>query len=85
MQHEQYLTSHLRDNSQFLDTDPVFSFIQSIDASYEEEFKTDKLKVSYLITSAMTGENIREAFQILAENLLTHQKILNPYSGHTLS
>lgn len=67
------------DSSLFLDVDPVFSFVQSIDALYEEEFNTDRLKVSYLITSAQTGENIKEAFQILAENLLTHQKILNPY------
>jgi len=67
------------DSSKFLDVDPVFSFIQSIDAQYEQEYNTDKLKVSYLITSALTGENIKEAFQIIAENLLVHQKILNPY------
>ena len=66
------------DSSQFVDTDPVFSFVQSIDNLYEQEFKTDKLKVSYLVTSAQTGENIKEVFQILAENLLIHQKILNP-------
>jgi hypothetical protein len=57
----------------------VFSFIQSIDSQYEQEFNTDKLKVSYLITSALTGENIKEAFQIIAESLLVHQRILNPY------
>ena len=66
------------DNSQFLDSDPVFSFIQSIDAEYEQEFKIDKLKVSYLTTSALTGENVKEAFQILADILLTHQRILTP-------
>jgi len=66
------------DNSQFVDSDPVFSFVQSIDKLFEQEFNTDKLKVSYLITSAQTGENVKEAFQILADNLLTHQGILNP-------